>query len=71
MANYCPIPNLPYLFFLSKLVEEIVLMQLTCDLEAILVLPKQHSGSRRFHLTESGLIGLLLINLFGAVDQVR
>lgn len=56
------VQSLTYLF-LSKLVEKIVLMQLTCDLEAILLLPKQHSGFRRFHLTETVLSGLLLVSL--------
>lgn len=58
------------LFFLLKMVEKIVLTQLICCLEANSLLPKQQSGFRKFHSTES-VLTQINIDLLGVVDWVR
>ena len=65
MANNRPISNLS---FLSKTVEKYVSIQLISHLEANSLLPKQQTGFRKFHSTES-VLTRILVDLYTAVDQ--
>ena len=67
MKNYRPISNLS---FMSKIVERIVLQQLSQYFDANGLLPKLQSGFRRHHFTESALLRVLS-DLFSSVDNER
>ena len=65
MKNYRPISNLS---FMSKVVERIVVRQLSEYLAANSLLPKLQSGFRRHHSTESALLRVLS-DLFTVTDK--
>ena len=67
MKNFRPISNLS---FMSKIVERIVVRQLSQYLDANGLLPKLQSGFRRHHSTESALLRVLS-DLFSSVDSGR
>ena len=65
MKNYRPISNLS---FMSKVVERIVVRQLSEYFTANSLLPKFQSGFRRHHSTESALLRVLS-DIFSATDK--
>ena len=65
MKNYRPISNLS---FMSKVVERIVVRQLSEYFTANSLLPKFQSGFRRHHSTESALLRVLS-DIFSAMDR--
>ena len=65
MKNYWPIFNLS---FMSKIVERIVVRQLSEYLSANGLLPTLQSGFRKHHSTESGLLWVLF-DIFSSVDK--
>ena len=67
MKNYRPISNLS---FMSKVVERIVVRQLSEYFTANSLLPKFQSGFRRHHSTESALLRVLS-EIFSATDKGR
>ena len=67
MKNYRPISNLS---FMSKVVERIVVRQLSQYLDANGLLPKLQSGFRRHHSTEFALLRVLS-DLFSSIDNER
>jgi hypothetical protein len=64
-SSYRPISNLTYL---SKLIERVVAFQLVNYLEANGLMPKNQSGFRRGHSTETLLLRLMS-DLHGAMDR--
>ena len=65
MKNYRPISNLS---FMSKVVERIVVRQLSEYFTANRLLPKFQSGFRRHHFTKSALLRVLS-DIFSATDK--
>ena len=64
VKNYCPISNLP---FMSKVVEKVVLGQLSVHLSVNDLFPKFQSGFRRGHSTESALLRVMS-DIYAAID---
>ena len=56
IKNYRPISNLP---FMSKVIEKLILSQLTRYLTANGLFPKFQSGFRRYHSTETAVLRVL------------
>ena len=65
IKNYRPISNLP---FMSKVIEKLILTQLTRYLTANGLFPKFQSGFRRYHSTETAVLRVLS-NIYSAIDQ--
>ena len=64
VKNYRPISNLP---FMSKVVEKVVLGQLSVHLSVNDLFPKFQSGFRRGHSTESALLRVMS-DIYAAID---
>ena len=67
IKNYRPISNLP---FMSKVIEKLILTQLTRYLTVNGLFPKFQSGFRRFHPTETAVLRVLS-DIYSAIDQDR
>ena len=65
IKNYRPISNLP---FMSKVIEKLILAQLTQYLTANGLFPKFQSGFRRYHSTETAVLRVLS-DIYSAIDQ--
>ena len=65
IKNYRPISNLP---FMSKVIEKLILTQLTRYLTANGLFPKFQSGFRRYHSTETAVLRVLS-DIYSAIDQ--
>ena len=65
IKNYRPISNLP---FMSKVIEKLILSQLTRYLTANGLFPKFQSGFRRYHSTETAVLRVLS-DIYSAIDQ--
>ena len=65
IKNYRPISNLP---FMSKVIEKLILAQLTCYLTANSLFLKFQSGFRRYHTTETAVFKVLS-DIYSAIDQ--
>ena len=65
IKNYRPISNLP---FMSKVIEKLILAQLTRYLTANGLFPKFQSGFRRYHSTETAVLRVLS-DIYSAIDQ--
>ena len=65
MKNYRSISNLP---FMSKVIEKLILTQLTRYLTANGLFPKFQSGFRRYHSTETAVLRVLS-DIYSAIDQ--
>ena len=63
--NYRPISNLP---FMSKVIEKLILAQLSRYLAANNLFPDYHSGFRRHHSTETAILRVLS-DIYAAIDR--
>ena len=65
ILNYRPILNLP---FMSKVIEKLILAQLSHYLADNNLFPKYQSGFRRYHSTETAILRVLS-DIYSAIDQ--
>ena len=65
IQNYRPISNLP---FMSKVIEKLILAQLSHYLAANNLFPKYQSGFRKYHSTETAILRVLS-DIYSAIDQ--